>query len=351
MLKYYIWLHELRGVSLKDKHLMLGYFRTPKNLYEATKLDFPKEYKGKLILSKEIKKKGMEDSEHILIENQKYGIQSLTIHDPNYWIKRRILSDVPIILYYKGKIEKPTNGTALIVGTRKATEYGIATAQLICSEYVEKKWTIISGLALGIDSIALQKAINLGGTTYGFITNGLDICYPRKNSRLQEAMINQGAIISPYSVGTPSLKYHFVKRNELMTILSDEVVVVEGGIKSGAVTTGRLGLKKGKKVFAVPNNIFAESSSGCNTLLGEGALPYQLNTSSIKKQAKKSEDMDLNKTAKYILDLLKVIPLSTQELSNKLNINIDRIKTELLALELQGQVRYERDGNWHYIGW
>ena len=259
----------------------------------------------------------------------------------------RLAENSPLVLYYKGKISG-ANKYVAVVGTRKATEYGKAAARLICKEYIEKNSVIISGLATGIDSVAHETVIKMGGITYAFVANGLDVCYPRENLNLMEEIMNQGAVFSSYPIGVPPKKHHFIRRNEIMSMWSDEVVVVEGGTRSGAVISGEFALKSKKKVYAVPNNIFIGSSDGCNELLKKGAIPYLCNQDTLNKQYKKRS---IKKSEMPIIEMLKAMPLTVQELSKKINYDYDKIQKELFMLELDDQVRFQSDGKWHYIGW
>ena len=348
MLQYYIWLNELKGIQMRDKRLLVAYFGTPKKVYEASRLDLPEEYKEYQTFIKELKSNDLSVSESILKENQNKNIKVLTIDDPLYRAGARLEKNSPLVLYYKGKIVSNENQHVAVVGTRKATEYGKVATQLICMEYIEKESVIISGLATGIDRVAHETVIKIGGVTYAFVANGLDVCYPKENLELMEQIENQGAVISMFPIGVSPRKHHFIMRNEIISMWADEVVVVEGGAKSGAVITAEFALKNKKKVYAVPNNIFISSSDGCNNLLKKGAIPYLCNHDTINKQRKKR---CTQKSEIPIIEMLKAIPLTIQELSKKLNLDYDKIQKELFMLELDDQVKFQSDGKWHYIGW
>lgn len=347
MLEYYIWLNELKGVQMKDKRMLIEYFKNPKNIYEASRLDLPEEYKDNENIAKALNNKDLRESQKILEESQRNNIKVLTIDDPRYRAEAKFFEKSPLVLYYKGRIRSKSKNIA-VVGTRKATEYGIKVVEIVCAEYIKANFIIISGLAIGIDSVAHQTAIKMDGITYSFVAGGLNICYPKENLNLMTEIENRGAVISPYPVGIPPRKHHFIRRNEIMGYWSDEVIVVEGGKGSGAVKTGELALMNGKKVYAVPNNIFVNSSEGCNELLAKGAIPYTCKSDTISNQSKRG---NVNKLGKLILEKLKVIPLSTQELSDTLNYDSEKIQKELLMLELEGYVRFQPDGRWHFIGW
>ena len=285
-------------------------------------------------------------SEAILWAHQKKGIKILTIQDTFYLPSKKQNQNSPLVLYYKGTIQNPTANHVAIVGSRKATEYGKAATKLACHEYAAKGTIIISGLALGIDSLAHHTALCLGGVTYAFVANGLDTCYPKENAKMMANIEDRGAVISPYPAQIPPRKYHFVHRNEIMTTWADDVLVIEGGRKSGAVMTGELALKNNRNVFVVPNNIFLSTSYGSNGLLKKGADPFLLDdkTADIYHN-KKNQDPILQN----IIELLKVEPLLAESLSEQLERNVDQMQIDLYSLEMEGEVRFPADGKWHYI--
>lgn len=348
MMKYYIWLNNAKGLTTKDKRALITHFGNPKMVYQASKLDLPEEYLSVESLWDEAKKKDLIICQRILEENDQKGIRTITIDAKEYPDNAKTMSNPPLILYYKGCIGSQHNLTVTIVGTRKATEYGIAVAKLATGDYIARKSVIISGLAIGIDSVAHKTAILMGGFTYAFVANGLDVCYPKENSRLMDEIKNQGAVISPYPVGTPPRKHQFIRRNEIMSGWSDEVVVVEGGARSGAVMTGQFALKNHRPVYAVPNNIFISTSDGCNILLDKGARPYLCKHDLTRKKPKLPW---LSESTTSIIEILKTMPLSSDDLSGKLDNGLETLQKELYLLELNNQIRLQPDGKWHYIGW
>ena len=176
-------------------------------------------------------------------------------------------------LWYIGTIPKP-RPTIAIVGSRKPTSYGRAVSAQLVNELARHDVIIVSGLAIGHDSLAHQACLDAGGTTVAVIGNGLDNIYPRRNQQLAERIIQQGgAIISEYEPGTPVYPSHFLERNRLISALADVVVVIEAGERSGTLNTASHALAQGKEVMAVPGNINAPLSVGCNRLITQGAAP------------------------------------------------------------------------------
>lgn len=184
------------------------------------------------------------------------------------------ISNPPKILYYKGILPTSRQKTVAIVGARKPTAYGKEVASKLAYELAQNGIIVVSGLALGIDGIAHQGALDGGGITIAVLANGLDKFYPRSNSKLGESIIaSGGAIISEYSEGSPALPHQFLNRNRIVSGLADIVVVVEAASRSGTLSTANHALNQGKDVFAVPGNITSPLSAGCNNLIKSGAQP------------------------------------------------------------------------------
>ena len=348
MIEYYIWLKECFDIPEKYKRELIQFFGNPKNVYEASILDYPDKFRSNKKWMDSINKKSLVSALNVLEENQKRKIKTMTIDDSIYRAEVSTNENLPILLFYKGSLENPMRRVVSVIGSRKSTEYGKVVAKTICEEYVEKNMVIASGLAAGIDSIVHQSVLDLNGTTYAFTVCGLDSCYPSANEPLMKAIEERGAIISAYPLGVPPRRYHFVQRNELMTLWSDEIVVVEAAAVSGSVKTAEFALKNNLRVFSVPNNIFALSSEGCNDLLDKGAIPYRCG----KQSSRKHNNQRVSTARKnLILEMIKVKPLSIQELSEKSRYSIERIQNELIVMELNNLVQFKQDGKWHYISY
>jgi DNA processing protein len=160
-----------------------------------------------------------------------------------------------------------------IVGSRKVTPYGRIITEKIAGELAEMGIIIISGLALGVDSIAHQAALKAGGKTLAVMPGGLDQIYPRSHYRLAKQILETGgALISEYPEGTPPLKEHFIARNRLVSGLSDGLLIIEAAEKSGTLHTAGFALDQGKTVMAVPGNVTSQLSYGTNSLIKSGAI-------------------------------------------------------------------------------
>lgn len=178
--------------------------------------------------------------------------------------------DAPSLLFYKGNIVKGAEGMA-VVGARKATPYGKAAATFLAAEVAKAGYTVISGLARGIDTAAHKGALEAGGSTWAFLAGGLDNIYPPENLKLAQQILQNGALISEYPPGMASEPGQFPARNRLISGASRGVIVVEAAARSGALITVDFALEQGREVFAVPGPIFSEMSRGTHQLLRMGA--------------------------------------------------------------------------------
>lgn len=203
---------------------------------------------------------------------EKYGISMVTCYDSDYPKKLRNIQNRPIVLFYKGDISIVDEYSIAIVGSRNCSDYGRKCANFISNEIAIRKICIVSGLAIGIDSIGHIAALNNKSNTIAIIGNGLDNIYPSKNKKLAESIIkNGGLIISEFVVGTKPFKQNFPRRNRIISGLSDSVIVIEGSKKSGSLITAGYAIEQGKEVFVVPGSIFSPNSEGTNELIKDGA--------------------------------------------------------------------------------
>jgi len=198
------------------------------------------------------------------------GAHIVTYRDPDYPPLLKNINDYPAFLYVKGKIN-PDEVYIAIVGSRRATNYGILTAERFARGLAQVGLAVVSGMARGIDAAAHRAAIAVRGRTVAVLGSGLDIIYPPEHRDLYNAISTHGAVISEFPLGTPPRATNFPYRNRLISGLSWGVVVVEATDKSGSLITARLAAEQGRGVFAVPGEIDAPGSRGTHKLLKEGA--------------------------------------------------------------------------------
>jgi DNA processing protein len=179
------------------------------------------------------------------------------------------IPDSPIVLYRRGTWT--SQRCVAVVGSRRATGYGIGMAQRLSADLADAGFAIVSGLARGIDTAAHTGALQAGGRTIAVMGSGVETIYPPENRKLAERILDKGAFLSEYPPGTPPVPFHFPVRNRIVSGLSEAVLVVEAGERSGSLITVQCALEQGRDVFAIPGNATSLTSRGCNRLIREGA--------------------------------------------------------------------------------
>jgi DNA processing protein len=203
------------------------------------------------------------------------GVQVVTCTDPAYPRQLREIYDPPAVLFAQGKVELLQGVMVAMVGSRRASTYGMAAAERLAADLANAGIVVVSGMARGIDTAAHLGALNSAGGTVAVFGCGLDLIYPAENRKLAERIAGDGLLISEFPLGTPAHPQNFPIRNRIVSGLSEGVVVVEGMEYSGSLITARLALDQNREVFAVPGNITAKSSFGPNLLIKQGAQLVQ----------------------------------------------------------------------------
>ena len=267
---YWIWLSLLPDLSLRQKNQILQHFSDAEELYFAEKEKL-EELPADVV--KVLENKDLAAAEKVLRTCTRKGIEILTCADSRY--PRRLLNipDPPIVLYYSGHLPDWEHQPVVsVVGTRKASPYGLATAKKLSRQIAACGGLVISGCANGIDSAAMQGAMEVGSVTVGVLGNGVDVVYPRNNRNLYAKVAKCGCLISEYEPGSKPERWHFPQRNRIMSGIANCVLVIEAPDPSGALITARCALEQGRDVFAVPGNIDAPTCLGSNKLLQDGAI-------------------------------------------------------------------------------
>ena len=263
------------------------------------------------------------------------------------------IAKVPNTLYYCGELPSTPVKSVAIVGSRKPTPYGKSVTEKIVHTLAEHNVTIISGLALGIDSIAHRAALKFNTPTIAVMARGLNGIYPASHFSLSREIVKAGgALISTYPADMPAQPYHFLERNRIISGLSSIVIVTEAAVKSGTLNTASHALEQGKDVFAVPGNISSPMSAGCNRLIRQGAQPL-IDTSDILsalgiKSQKTTPQIPVrkNKTEQLIINAILAGAKDTNQIINATNISPSSIFVTLSTLEIAGIIESSPDGVW-----
>jgi len=287
------------------------------------------------------------------VENQikllhKHKVRIVSFWDENYPRLLKKIYDPPAFLFYKGTILPEDDTTLAIVGTRIPTPYGKMVTELISKELVENGFTVVSGLARGVDTIAHQSAVKNNGRTLAILGSGLDKIYPPENKKLAGEIEQKGSLISEYPMGTKPDAGNFPRRNRIISGLSMGVLITEAGMKSGALITAFQALEQNREVFAIPGPINSGKSTGTNQLIKEGAKLVQNILDILRElegqigyKAKKTEQniTSLNDVEKDIYTVLGAEPLHVDQIVLQTRKSIPEILVALLTLELMGLTR------------
>jgi len=292
------------------------------------------------------------------------GITVLSASDPLYPRRLKEIYDPPIVLYARGDAEQLNKAGIAMVGTRHPTPYGSGMAERLACDLAAQGLVIISGMARGVDTASHRGAISAKGKTVAVFGTGVDVIYPKENSRLAEQILSfGGALISEFPLGTAAFPQNFPIRNRILSGMSCGVLVVEAAEYSGTRITARLALEQNRDVFAVPGNVTNKNSWGPNTLIKQGAklvatwedvwedLPTEVRLALTPPPAPESQpgssaslfpDDGLPPHERRILSLLKADEAThIDELVEKLEseLSSSEIFAALFELELNGKIR------------
>jgi len=296
-----------------------------------------------------------------LCELEKKEIILVSQIDPLYPPHLLELTDAPICLYVKGKIDLYNWKDMMIlaiVGTRQPTAYGSQLAKKFAFELAQAGVTVISGMALGVDALAHEGALQANGKTIAVLGCGVDIVSPPSNRWIYEKILkNEGLIISEFPPGHLVMKGLFVARNRIISGISAGVLVIEGTKDSGALITARYAAEQGREVYAVPGPISSSLSAAPNSLLKQGAALVSetqdiMNGFGVKKMSKNTNletDQNLTKTEITIIKLLQKETLLTDEIINHLKSDSIQVSQLLSSLEIKGLIEKTNDGKYQLV--
>lgn len=273
MLQDWIWLTTRKGLSARGAYLALRHFGTPQEAFQADEMAISCCEGLTRRECEALADKSLDLPQQILAQCLAKNIRILTHQDAAYPGRLRNLDEPPLVLYYLGRLPdfdaEPVIG---VVGTRKASGKGLQTAHRLGYQIAACGGLLISGLAAGIDEMAMRGAVSTGRPVVGVLGCGVDVVYPLSNRSLYLDTLRYGCLISEYPPGTEPLHYHFPVRNRIISGLSLGVVVIEAPARSGALITASRALEQGRDVFAVPGAAGEDYTAGSNRLLKEGAI-------------------------------------------------------------------------------
>ncbi len=352
---YWVGFNLVKGIGPARLRTLLDFFGDISSAWQASRRQLEAAgLQPKLIDAMEQTRQGeaLDNTRRSIEAND---IQVLTWEDEDYPRLLRDIDQSPPVVYIRGQILAQDFPAIAIVGTRRITQYGRQVARDLANELARRGLTVVSGLARGVDAVAHQAALEAGGRSLAVLGSGVDIFYPPENRRLAEQMMANGAILSDYPPGTKPEAVNFPPRNRIISGLSQAVVVVEAGEKSGALITAAFAADQGREVFAVPGYLYAPSSIGPNRLIQQGAhiflgaqdLLETINYSGAMEYQKARTALPADATEATLFSLLGREPLHVDELRAQSGMAVETVSAALTMMELKGLVR--QVGGMRYI--
>lgn len=279
---------------------------------------------------------------------EQHQVQPVPYASPQYPTLLRETQDAAPLLYVQGTLDKRDELSVAVVGTRKCSAYGLTMARKLSEGLARRGFTIVSGMALGIDGEAHRAALEAGGRTIAVMASGPDITYPADHRGLREGIAGSGAVVTEFAFGVEPLRERFPARNRLISGLSLGVIVVEAPAKSGALITARLAGEQGREVFAVPGDVTRPESRGSHALIKDGATLVEFPEDVVEgldimlqavpeRRPVITEDLPQNERA--ILDALSHQPRHVDEIVTRCKLPASEVSAGLMILEMKGIVR------------
>lgn len=358
---YWIWLSRINGIGARKFLSIYEHFGDIEKVYSAKEIDF---YGISNINKRDVnhilKNKNLEETIEYMKKLKKQKVGLLLYKDNNYPTLLKEIYDPPAVLYYKGNM-KIDDIAISIVGSRKASYYGLKMAKKLAYELASLGVTIVSGMAKGIDTYAHKGAIEAGGKTIAVLGCGVDVIYPIENSDLMKEIETKGLILSECPLSTLPKANNFPVRNRIISGLSLGTIIIEAGEKSGSLITAEFALEQGRNVYAIPGNIDSQTSKGTNNLIKEGAkvvtsvediiedfIPYLTSEiSSLNRKKEQNEELkykELSEEEKTIIEKIKMGYICGDEIIRASNYPASIVNSCLTMLELKGLIeKYKGD--------
>jgi len=353
--RFWVGFNLVKGIGPVRFKALMDHFGTAQAAWEASPEALEASGLSHKIVKNLLQVRASVDLDAIWEELAAQDVKLLTWEDEAYPRRLRQLDQAPPLLYLRGELKPEDEWAVAVVGTRRVTAYGRQVAEELGDYLARNGITVVSGLALGVDGAAHQAALNAGGRTIAVLGNGIDKVYPPRHRQMAEQIIENGALLSDYPLGTMPESHNFPPRNRIISGLSMAVVVVEAGSKSGALITAGFAAEHGREVFAVPGNVYAPQSKGTNRLIRDGAHPLlefeellqvlDLAHADEHKTARKVLPADA--TEAKLFEVLRQEPMHVDEIRKHTDLPIEQVTATLALMELKGLVR--QVGGMNYV--
>jgi len=292
-----------------------------------------------------VERSARQNLDQIIAGYERDGIQIVTIYDERYPKLLTHINERPFCLYCKGNVDLLSTQCIAVVGTRKVTDYGkVVTAQFV-KEFVRAGLTVVSGLALGVDSIAHNTTLECNGATIAVMAGGFNHIYPTANFGLYRQIVQNGLVVTEYPPNTEPLAYNFPVRNRIIAGLSEGVLVTEAGLKSGALHTKNYAVDAGREVFAIPGKITSSESEGTNNIIKQCQSCMVTRPSDIFEvlnikidQKPKNDSQQLDMTTTSILNYILAEKKTFQEIADFTKMSTRELNNKLVEMQMDGLI-------------
>lgn len=337
----WIELSLIPGLGSQSFRSLLSTFGLPRNVLGATRAQL-----GRVVsddLAERIRERTLgSEVDKALKWVAEPGHAVLTLADPRYPKQLLEIPDPPMLLFVRGDESLLGSPALAVVGSRNATPQGLDNAHNFARAFSEGGMTIVSGLALGVDSAAHRGGLQGRGSTVAILGTGIDITYPKRNQSLADEIATAGALVSEFALGTPPQAANFPRRNRLISGLSLGCLVVEAALDSGSLITARLAAEQGREVFAVPGSIHSPLSKGCHALIKQGAKLVE-NAQDVLEEigvavATRPPRSNASAADHVLLERIGFDPCDIDTLIARSGLTTETVSAMLLQLELEGKI-------------
>ncbi|NLT42063.1 MAG: DNA-protecting protein DprA [Anaerolineae bacterium] len=353
---YWLALSHVQGLGAGRIRHLLGRFGTLERAWKAQETEILFAGLPRAVAEELLRARPEIDPDREMGTLEGKGVTALPLTHPEYPERLRHIPSPPAVLYVRGDILECDTLAVAVVGTRRPTRYGTEATRRIVSGLAASGVTVVSGLALGIDAVAHETALDAGGRTMAVLGSGVDVVYPARHRDLARRIAESGAVLSEYALGTRPDARNFPPRNRIISGMCHGVLVIEAGERSGALITTQFALEQGRDTYAVPGSIFWPMSQGTNGLIKRGEAKLVTTAEDIL------EEMDLQLVAaqtevrlampgdeneRGVLGALSLDPRHVDEIGRESGLPPATVSSTLALLELKGLARSV--GGMHYV--
>ena len=353
--KFWVAFNNIPGIGRVRLTQLESYFGNLENAWKASQGDFKRARLDSTALRAIFQWRDKISPEAEMEKLDRFNVRVITCNDSSYPSRLKEIYDYPPVLYLRGSLLTEDEWCLAVVGTRRATVYGKQVTEEIVADLAQNKITVVSGLARESDTVAHRSALGTGGRSLAVFACGLDIVYPAENQKLARDIMEHGAVISEYPLGTKPRAENFPRRNRILSGLSLGVLVTEAGETSGAMITARMALEQNREVFAIPGSILSPASRGTNGLIQEGAklvrgcsdILEELNLTTVVRQIEMREIIPESDTESLLLKQLSAEPAHIDEICRSSGLPAATVSGTLAMMELKGLVK--QVGTMNYV--